>query len=500
MNKHFEQAVFLDRDGTLIEDRGHLCEPSEVVFFADTFEALGQLQKHFRLFIITNQSGVGEGLIDIDGVNRVNQYIIDVLKSHNISITDIYVCPHSRQDNCLCRKPASFFLEQAAAKHNIDLKRSFSIGDHPCDAQLATNVGGKGVYLLTGHGKKHLNELEPSFKVLPDIKSAADWIISQNQPSDISSQAADISRAAEIIRKGGLVAFPTETVYGLGANALDTKAVARIYEAKQRPHFDPLIVHISEYGQAEELVTEFPQQARRLTDIFWPGPLTVILPKSKSVPDLVTAGMPTVAIRIPSHPIAQSLIKEAKCPVAAPSANLFGTISPTCAEHVRRQLGQSVDFILDGGSCSVGIESTIISFAATRPILLRPGGITVEQIEAIIGKIDIAGFSEHKSLSPGRLERHYAPKTPLQFVDSIPTVDKGKRVGLLSFEPITTEGFEQVEVLSQTAGLAEAATNLFAAMRRLDEAKLDLIIAVKVPNQGVGRAINDRLCRAAETI
>ncbi len=498
MSKHFRRAIFLDRDGTLIEDRGHLAKPEEVVFFPDTFEALRALQKRFRLFIVTNQSGVAEGRITIDEVNRVNQHITDILRKNKIEIDDVYVCPHSREDKCLCRKPAGFFLEQAAAKHRINLQHSFSIGDHPCDVQLAVRVGGRGVYILTGHGDKHLNELAPEVKILPNIKSVADWILSTELIQDTPSQTADICHAAEIIRAGGLVAFPTETVYGLGANALNTKAVARIYEVKRRPHFDPLIVHIAEYQQADELVTEFPQKARELTDLFWPGPLTVIVPKSQSVPDLVTAGMPTVAIRIPSHPTALRLLKEAKCPVAAPSANLFGTISPTSAEHIRRQLGQHIDFILDGGACSVGIESTIVSFVGSRPIVLRPGGITIEQIEAVIGSVDVASFSDHRSLSPGRLERHYAPRTPLRLVDRITSIPKQMRVGLMSLEPINLEGLAAVEVLSQSADIAEAAANLFAAMRRLDEAGLELIIAVEVPNQGIGRAINDRLYRAAK--
>lgn len=499
-NSYSGQAVFLDRDGTLIEDRGHLSDPADVVFFPDTFEALRGLQKQFRLFIVTNQCGVAEGTITMDAVNRVNRHITDVLKANGIEIADVYVCPHSKEDSCLCRKPASFFLEQAAAKHRIDLRRSFTIGDHPCDVQLAARLGAEGIYILTGHGRKHLNQLAPGVKVLDNIKSAADWILSKAQTPSSPSQIAAIRQAAEVIRNGGLVAFPTETVYGLGADALDTKAVARIYEAKQRPHFDPLIVHIAQPEQAEQLVTEFPKEARRLTDFFWPGPLTVILPKSKSVPDLVTAGMPTVAIRIPSHPIARDLIRESRCPVAAPSANLFGSISPTRAEHVQRQLGGSIDFILDGGCCAVGIESTIVSFVGTRPVVLRFGGIAVEQIEAVIGSVDIASFSDHKSLSPGRLERHYAPRTPLRLVDKVSGIPKGKRVGLLIFEPTNIEGFTAVEVLSQSGSLAEAAANLFAAMRRLDEADLELIVAAQVPNQGVGRAINDRLHRASQTI
>ncbi len=324
------------------------------------------------------------------------------------------------------------------------------------------------------------------------------WQSTSTSSNDNPIDGYLIRQAAGVIRRGGLVAFPTETVYGLGAHALDTQAVARIYEVKQRPHFDPLIVHIAEYQQVGDLVTEFPQASQRLIDVFWPGPLTVILPKSQSVPDLVTAGMPTVAIRMPSHPVAQDLIKEANCPFAAPSANLFGTISPTCAAHVRRQLGRSIDFILDGGPCSVGIESTIVSFVGPHPVVLRMGGIAVEQIEAVIGRVEVASPSDHRPLSPGRLVRHYAPRTPLRLADKISCLPQGMRVGLLSLGPTEMEGFAAVEILSQPGNLAEAAANLFAAMQRLDEAGLDLIIAIEVPNQGLGRAINDRLYRAAQ--
>ncbi len=498
MSSRSQAAVFLDRDGTIIEDRGHLADPSEVVFFPETFMALALLQKQYRLFIVTNQSAVAKGCLSMGAVQRVNQHITAVLSEKGIEITDTYVCPHRRDDGCACIKPNSFFLEKAATDHDIDLRRSFSVGDHPCDVQLAAKAGGEGIYILTGHGQKHLHELAPEVTVLPNIKSAADWILARGQSRDMKQQSAAIRQAAEVICRGGLVAFPTETVYGLGAHALDVKAVARIYEVKRRPQFDPLIVHIAEYQQAEQLVAEFPQEARRLTDFFWPGPLTVILPKSKSVPDLVTAGMPTVAIRMPSHPMALALMKDAQCPVAAPSANLFGTISSTCAEHVHRQLGGYIDFILDGGPCSVGIESTIVSFAGPHPVVLRPGGIAVEQIEAVIGPVEVASRSDHRPLSPGRLKRHYAPRTPLQLVYAVTRPPQGMQVGLLSPGPIDQEGFAAVEILSPAGSLAEAAANLFAAMRRLDEAGLDLIIASEVPNQGVGRAINDRLYRASQ--
>ncbi|MBI3863254.1 MAG: threonylcarbamoyl-AMP synthase, partial [Planctomycetia bacterium] len=232
-------------------------------------------------------------------------------------------------------------------------------------------------------------------------------------PSD-----AEISRAAEILRAGGLVAFPTETVYGLGANALNEQAVARIFDVKGRPRFDPLIVHIPGREWISRLAAKFPPEAERLAERFWPGPLTLVLPKLPLVPDLVTAGCPTVGLRVPDHPVAQALLRAADLPVAAPSANPFGRISPTTAEHVREQLGAQVDLTLDGGPCRVGVESTVLQLTTAEAILLRPGGTTVEEIEALIGKVTIATTTESGAptsglASPGTLSSHYAPLTPL---------------------------------------------------------------------------------------
>ncbi len=319
---------------------------------------------------------------------------------------------------------------------------------------------------------------------------------SQSQPPYRSP--SDIHRAAQLLREGGLVAFATETVYGLGANALDPVAVSRIFEVKKRPSFDPLIVHIADIRQLEQLATDFPTKARRLADRFWPGPLTIVLPKTDIVPDIVTSGLPTVAIRIPSHPAALELLRLADVPVAAPSANLFGSVSPTCADHVRRQLGDSVDCIVDGGDCSVGVESTILSFAADPPAILRFGGLAQEQIEAVIGAVAVADHTETCPSSPGRLEHHYATETPLLLLDSIPLPPKDKRAGLLALQaPTGVQGFAAVEELSADGDLAQAATRLFAAMRRLDALDLDMIYATIVPNRGIGRAVNDRLYRAS---
>jgi L-threonylcarbamoyladenylate synthase len=310
-----------------------------------------------------------------------------------------------------------------------------------------------------------------------------------------------IRQAVEIIRKGGLVAFPTETVYGLGADTFNPLAVARIFEVKQRPFFDPLIVHVSDPADLKKLVIKIPSKAKKLINRFWPGPLTVVLLKKKEVPDIVNAGLPTVAIRMPSHPMALSLIQQAECPLAAPSANPFGYLSSTTAEHVRNQLGDQIDFILDGGPCEVGVESTIISFSDGRPQLLRPGGAPLEEIESVIGGVEILPRVEDKPLAPGMLPRHYAPKTPILVDWENKNFDfiKDKKIGILVFqEPRWSFKFHHIEVLSKKGDFREAAANLFAAIRRLDELDLDLILSETIPEVGLGRAIMDRLRRASQ--
>jgi L-threonylcarbamoyladenylate synthase len=309
-----------------------------------------------------------------------------------------------------------------------------------------------------------------------------------------------ILRAAEIIRKGGLVAFPTETVYGLGADAFNPIAVARIFEVKRRPYFDPLIVHVSDPADLKKLVIKIPSDAKKLMERFWPGPLTVVLLKKEEVPDIVNAGLPTVAVRMPRHPMALSLIGRAGSPIVGPSANPFGYLSPTTAEHVRDQLGDQIDFILDGGPCEIGVESTIISFSGTKPKLLRPGGIPLEEIESIIGQVEIHPRVEDKPLAPGMLPRHYAPRTPilLDWENKNFDFNRDKKIGLLVFqEPRWAFKFHHIEVLSKKGDFREAAANLFAAIRRLDELNLDLILAETIPEVGLGRAIMDRLRRAS---
>ena len=310
-----------------------------------------------------------------------------------------------------------------------------------------------------------------------------------------------IHRAAEIIKKGGIVAFPTETVYGLGADAFNALAVARIFEVKGRPYFDPLIVHVASQDDMEKLVKEIPSNAKKLTERFWPGPLTVVLLKGDHIPDIVTAGLPTVAIRMPNHRMALSLIKESGCPIAAPSANPFGYLSPTTAEHVREQLGDRVDLILDGGPCPVGVESTIVSFLEGKSRLLRPGGVSLEEIESVIGRLEVSP-TEEKPSAPGMLPRHYAPRTPIVLCRNEKNIEsyRNKNIGLLAFrEKENHLKISHMEVLSKKGDMREAAANLFAAIRRLDALNLDLILAEPIPEIGLGRAIMDRLRRASGT-
>ncbi|KMQ50511.1 TsaC protein [Chitinispirillum alkaliphilum] len=313
--------------------------------------------------------------------------------------------------------------------------------------------------------------------------------------------AEQISRAAGIIKQGGVVAFPTETVYGLGTNAFNEKSVARVFEVKKRPSFDPLIVHIDNENWLTELVHRIPEKAKILIDAFWPGPLSIVLPKRSKVPDIVTAGLPGVALRMPSNLVALTLIREAGVPLAAPSANPFGAISPTLASHVKEQLGEDIDMILDGGPCSVGIESTVISFLESEPVLLRAGGAELEEIQKLIGKVKVASAMEHISHSPGRCERHYSPSTPLTRLSDPKYIPTELRAGLISVAPIEKKNLPpnivSVEILSGSGDLREAACNLFAAMRRLDSSDLEVIYSLPLSNQGLGLAINDRLSRAA---
>ena len=309
---------------------------------------------------------------------------------------------------------------------------------------------------------------------------------------------AAVAEAAAVIRGGGLVAFGTETVYGLGAHALDPAAVAKVFAAKGRPRFDPLIVHLPAAGRLGEVVTDVPAVARTLAAWFWPGPLTLTLPKRACVPDLVTAGLPDVAVRVPASAAALRFLEACGVPVCAPSANPFGGISPTTAAHVRDGLGDAVDLILDAGPCRVGVESTVLAVPPTGPpALLRPGGVTRAELEAVVGPLadPPPADDDAPQIGPGRLSRHYAPRTPLT-VSADPV--SGPDAGLLAFvPPPEPHRWGAVETLSAAGDPVEAAANFYAALRRLDAAGCARLAASPFPPAGLGEALNDRLRRAA---
>ena len=301
-----------------------------------------------------------------------------------------------------------------------------------------------------------------------------------------------INRAAELVKAGRLVAFPTETVYGLGGDATNERAVAEIFAAKGRPRFNPLIVHVRGLAEAERLAV-FDDHARRVASRFWPGPLSLVLPRrdDSGLSLLASAGLDTVAVRAPAHEVAQALLRETGRPIAAPSANRSGRISPTEATHVFEEIGDRIDLILDGGRTPVGLESTVLDLSDETPVLLRPGTVTSEQLTELLGPI--AAPAEDRPKSPGMLASHYAPSLPLR----LEAVSAQFGEALLAFGPKAPPGFAEVQWLTSTGDLAEAAANLFAMLRRLDRPLFTGIAVMPIPEQGLGRAINDRLRRAA---
>lgn len=305
--------------------------------------------------------------------------------------------------------------------------------------------------------------------------------------------AENLQEAAELLRAGALVAFPTETVYGLGADARSDQAVASIFAAKGRPSFNPLIVHVPDSAAALQLA-DMPADARRLADQFWPGPLTLVLPRRRDagVSWLATAGLDTIALRCPAHEVAQALLRAFEGPIAAPSANPSGTVSPTTAAHVAHGLGASVAMILDGGPAVLGLESTIVGLAGERPVMLRPGAIARSDIERIVGPLARADDDEDAPHAPGRLKRHYATGKPLRL--AVTDIRPGE--ALLAFGPPLPGGQPTLN-LSPRADLREAAANLFAMLRALDATEATAIAVMPIPAHDLGEAINDRLARAA---
>jgi len=305
----------------------------------------------------------------------------------------------------------------------------------------------------------------------------------------------DIDYAASLLQQGKLVAIPTETVYGLAANALNEEAVLKIFKAKERPLFDPLIMHLPSFTLVEKYCKSIPTLAYQLAEKFSPGPITFLLDRKENVPDLITSGLPQVAVRIPDHQLTLELLNKLDFPLAAPSANPFGYISPTTAQHVQQQLGEKIDYILDGGDCRVGVESTIIGFENEKIIVYRLGGLSIEELEAFAA-VELRINSSSDPKAPGQLKTHYAPRKPLIIgnIEELLKANAGRKMSVMSFsKKYTTDTI----VLSETEDLSEAAKKLFSVMRELDAQDCEFILAEEFPDSFLGKAINDRLRRAA---
>lgn len=312
----------------------------------------------------------------------------------------------------------------------------------------------------------------------------------------------NIALARDVLVQDGIVAIPTETVYGLAGNAFSETAVKQIFGLKKRPFFNPLILHIKSMECLPSVAREIPEAAFKLASSFWPGALTLVLKKQAHISDLVTSGMDTVAVRVPNHPVALKLLEQLDFPLAAPSANPFGSISPTTAQHVHHYFEETLSIILDGGACEKGIESTIIGFENDEPVLYRHGAVSIEEIEMVVGKIKIVTEKSDKPKAPGMLSRHYAPNTETHLVTNISESIHSfsdKKIGLLLFkENSDSQDCLFQEVLSKTGDFDEAARNVYAALHRLDLSDVDVILVEKLPDIGIGKSINDRLKRAVK--
>ncbi len=312
----------------------------------------------------------------------------------------------------------------------------------------------------------------------------------------------NIEEAVRLLTAGEVVGIPTETVYGLAANALNENAVLKIFEAKQRPFFDPLIVHIDAIDSIEKYASDVPDLAKQLAEKFMPGPLTLLLKKNPIIPDLVTSGLDTVGLRMPAHPLTHQLLKQLPFPLAAPSANPFGYISPTTAQHVFEQLQGKIPFVLEGGDAVVGVESTILEVIADKIVVHRLGGLSVEAIAEVCGNVELQLNQSSNPTAPGKLASHYAPLKPLIIGDLslLSEMFKHKRKGVLAFKEYRNKFQDEVMFLSENGNLHEAAANLFKALRLFDSSDCEIILAEYLPEVGLGRAINDRLRRAERSL
>ena len=313
----------------------------------------------------------------------------------------------------------------------------------------------------------------------------------------------DIPKAITLLINEELVAIPTETVYGLAGNIFSEKAITSIFKTKKRPFFNPLIVHIPSVEKLDNIVAEVPEKAKVLADKFWPGSMTLVLKKNNTIPDIITAGKDTVAVRVPNHPLTLELLQQLPFPLAAPSANPFNNISPTKPEHVEHYFKNDIKMVLDGGTCKNGIESTIIGFENDEPIIYRLGALAVEEIEAVVGKVTIKNKKEEKPDAPGMLDKHYSPLTTTVLTTNI--ADEilkypNKKIGVLTLNSsFQSDAIVSEIILSKTNDLQEAASKLYDAMHQLDHQKLDIIIVEKMPDFGLGKSMNDRLQRASFT-
>jgi L-threonylcarbamoyladenylate synthase len=314
--------------------------------------------------------------------------------------------------------------------------------------------------------------------------------------------SSDIKEAAKLLSQEEVVAIPTETVYGLAGNIFSENAIKGIFEMKKRPLFNPLIVHIKSMDYLDKVAQDIPENAYKLADKFWPGPLTMVLPKKDNVPDLVTAGKKTVGVRIPDHPTVLALLELLDFPLAAPSANPFGNISPTKAEHVANYFKDQLKMVLDGGDCSRGIESTIVGFKGNDTIVYRLGSVSVEELEAVVGKVSFITKDDVAPEAPGMMSRHYAPKTTTYLTGNVSGMIpdfKGKKIGVLLLKDNLNLDIKiEKVILSKNGDLKEAAKNLYEALHQLDKMNLDVIIAEKMPDVDLGKSINDRLARATK--
>jgi len=472
-------VIFLDKKIFLDEREKASMHADAELLRSDLITALQELQKRFVLVIIQES-----GNQDPTANAGVNSLLLESGIDISTTLEGVEGSEGSQLDGTL---PLAV-IEQFSLSNCISPERRYFIHT----GLKVTCFSDEKTLSRTG---SFLSEtLTLCFHKYGDMVS---WILSHPKP--YQNLRKTLLFGADILAKGGLVAFPTETVYGLGADATNPSAVEKIFKAKKRPFFDPLIVHVSDREQRLPLVTELPEKASRLISHFWPGPLTVVLPKSSLIPAIVTAGFPSVAIRMPSNPLALELIRLSGKPIAAPSANLFGCTSPTTARHVEEQLGGTYDAIIDGGGCTVGIESTVISFVGETPRILRPGGIDQKAIESCIGKVlsEQQDATEDISNSPGMLPSHYATATPLRIVEDLHEYASRKDVGVLLFGTGNQVFSGPVEYLSQSGDPSEAARRLYQAMRRLDSLSLSLIVVELLPENGIGIAVNNRLLKAA---